>query len=632
VEIPQEDVKVLEDLSTAQFALDLVKLFNHGNGPSKDDSSVATSPVLDDRSKRAQIHQEVRRIFKSRLDTATGPDGVIVANYVAPRKSGKKSRGRRGQPGDDEPMGEYLHFTLYKDNRDTMDAVSQIARLLRIKPQAIAYAGTKDRRASTSQRCSVRYQRKRALAGLNGKLWGIATGDYEYQEQATHLGQLLGNEFVITLKNCSMANETPAQSPAERLSSMKTNVESALNHMSSHGWINYFGHQRFGTHDIGTHQIGRLILGDNFEGAANALLRYDPEIADEAEQGQIPDEPSKRDQVLRHQACMLFLTGKDFDRAAKLIPRRYAAESCIIRHLTRTGKSSARDFAGAITHITRGLRSMYLHAYQSHVWNHAASERYALHGTKVVKGDLVIADGETQPAAPEKDQDGDDVVNPVEDEEDAPLRARPLTEEEAASGKYTIYDVVLPSPGYDVIYPDNEIGTFYKDFMGREENGGLDPNKMRRLRREFSLPGRYRKLMHKFLAEPSIEFRLYEDDTEQMHPTDLDLIKAAQTDANGGKRKRDDANEGGVAKKSKVEGQDSTAEATTEEPGNGQDAVIDDTEAKTETKTAAEPTKIAVVVKFQLASSAYATVTLRELMGDGSNADTTPGDEHSDTL
>lgn len=578
--------------------------------------------MLDDKSKRGQLHQEVRRIFRSRLETTTGHDGVIVANYVPPRKGGKKSRGRRGQPGDDEPVGEYLHFTLYKDNRDTMDAVSQIARLLRIKPQVIGYAGTKDRRASTSQRCSVRYQRKRALAGLNGKLWGISTGDYEYQDEPIHLGQLLGNEFVITLKNCKMANETSTQPPSERLSSMKNNVESALKHMSSHGWINYFGHQRFGTHDVGTHEVGKLILGDNYEAAVNALLKYDPEIAAKAEAGEIPEEPSKRDEVLRHQACMLFQTGKDYDRAAKIMPRRFAAESCIVRHLTRMGKNSTRDFAGAITHITRGLRSMYLHAYQSHVWNHAASQRYALHGSKVIKGDLIISDGEAQPVVAEKDQDGDEIINPVEDEEDAPLRARPLTEEEAASGKYTIYDVVLPSPGYDVIYPDNEIGKFYEEFMGREENGSLDPHKMRRLRREFSLPGRYRKIMQKFLAEPSVEFRLYEDETEQMHPTDLDLIKNVRVNGGEGKRKRDDDDDGTAVKKSKAD--EVLPERVTEEAKNEQQSLDDGAGESIKAEQAAQPTKVAVVVKFQLASSAYATVTLRELMGDGSDEDQQP--------
>jgi tRNA pseudouridine13 synthase len=32
--------------------------------------------------------------------------------------------------------------------------------------------------------------------------------------------------------------------------------------------------------------------------------------------------------------------------------------------------------------------------------------------------------------------------------------------------KYTIFDVVLPQPGYDVIYPDNATFAVYEKIMG----------------------------------------------------------------------------------------------------------------------------------------------------------------------
>lgn len=506
-----------------------------------------------------------------------------------------------------------------------MDAVNQIARILKVKPQVINYAGTKDRRASTVQRCSVRYTRDRSLAGINGKLWGIATGDYEYKSEPIHLGELLGNEFAITIKNCQIVGEDSTKPISEQIDLMHANVQSALDHMTEHGWINYFGHQRFGTHQIGTHEVGKLILGENYEGAINAILAYDEEIAQKAESEGIPDEPAKRDEYNRHLACMLFKTEKDVEKAIEIMPRRFSAEVCVLRHLNRQGKQSRRDFVGALIHITRGLRSMYLHAYQSHAWNHAASRRWELYGEKVIKGDLVIAEAESTPQVSGQDQDGDDIVNPAEDDEDVPLRARPLTEEEAASGKYTIHDVVLPTPGYDVIYPDNEIGDFYRAFMGRAENGGLDPHKMRRMRREFSLPGRYRKLMNRFLGTPTVAFKTYVSDEEQMHPTDLDLIKSARKASgnnNNNKRAREDGDDARPSKVAKVD--DALNENEHEEgAANVNDASATDGKAGDDTPAAEEvkmevdqPLKMAAVIKFQLGRSAYATVTLRELMGD----------------
>ncbi|QPC73646.1 hypothetical protein HYE68_004398 [Fusarium pseudograminearum] len=616
-EVSAEDAAILEGLTDQRFAQELIEVYKAGSGPDSDKRKTVTSEAMDDRAKRGQVHQEIRRIFKSRVDTNTGDDGAIIATLIPPRKANSKKRGRGGGRGgggrDEKPAGEYLHFTLFKENRDTMDAVNQISRFLKVKPQVIGYAGTKDRRASTVQRCSVRYMRPRNLAGINGRIWGVSTGDYEYKDKPIYLGQLLGNEFVIAIKSCQMVGENSDESIAQQVEKLKKNVDSSLSHMNEHGWINYFGHQRFGTHEVGTHQIGQLILGDKYEEAVKSLLHYDDEIAQKAEAGEIPEEPSKRDEYLRNQACMLFLTNKDVRRAIDIMPRRFSAENCIFRHLNRQGAQSRRDFIGSLVHITRGLRSMYLHAYQSYVWNHAVSRRWELHGENIIPGDLIIAPAETTPLVSGQDQDGDDIINPVEDDEDTPVRARPLTAEEAASGNYTIFDIVLPTPGYDVVYPENDMGEFYKEFMGRDENGNLDPYKMRRMRREFSLPGRYRKIMNRFLAAPSAEVRAYSDDTEQMHPTDLDNIKASKP-ANR-KRSRDDAESDSTAKKAKVE--DSTEIEMTDasgQVGEGETAPSENTSEAT--PAVQEPIKIAVIVKFQLGRSAYATVALRELMGD----------------
>ncbi|CEI39404.1 Multisubstrate pseudouridine synthase 7 [Fusarium venenatum] len=615
-EVSAEDAAILEGLTDQRFAQELIEVYKAGAGPDNDKRKTVTSEAMDDRAKRGQVHQEIRRIFKSRIDTNTADDGAIIATLIPPRKANSKKRGRGGGRGgdrDEKPAGEYLHFTLFKENRDTMDAVNQISRFLKVKPQVIGYAGTKDRRASTVQRCSVRYMRPRNLAGINGRIWGVSTGDYEYKDKPIYLGQLLGNEFVIAIKNCQIVGESSDESIAQQVEKLKKNVDSSLGHMNKHGWINYFGHQRFGTHEVGTHQVGQLILGDKYEEAVKSLLHYDDEIAQKAEAGEIPDEPSKRDEYLRNQACMLFLTNKDVRRAIDIMPRRFSAENCIFRHLNRQGAQSRRDFIGSLVHITRGLRSMYLHAYQSYVWNHVTSRRWELHGESVIPGDLIIAPAETTPLVSGQDQDGDDIINPVEDDEDTPVRARPLTAEEAASGNYTIFDIVLPTPGYDVVYPENDIGEFYKEFMGRDENGNLDPYKMRRMRREFSLPGRYRKIMNRFLATPSAEVRAYSDDTEQMHPTDLDNIKASK--AANRKRSREDAESDSTAKKTKVE--DSTEVEMTDASGQVREgeAVPSDNTSEA-TPAVQEPSKIAVVVKFQLGRSAYATVALRELMGD----------------
>lgn len=49
--------------------------------------------------------------------------------------------------------------------------------------------------------------------------------------------------------------------------------------------------------------------------------------------------------------------------------------------------------------IPHGLRTMYVHAYQSYLWNAATSERCLKYGTnRVAEGDLVLLSREAQDA------------------------------------------------------------------------------------------------------------------------------------------------------------------------------------------------------------------------------------------
>ena len=78
------------------------------------------------------------------------------------------------------------------------------------------------------------------------------------------------------------------------------------------------------------------------------------------------------------------------------------------------------------------MRLMYLHAYQSYVWNMVASERIKLYGLKPTIGDLVY---KTR---------GDESYKNV------------IKLDESNIGSYTIDDVILPLPGFSVQDPNNE--------------------------------------------------------------------------------------------------------------------------------------------------------------------------------
>ncbi|KAI1281454.1 pseudouridine synthase [Xylaria sp. FL0933] len=494
-------------------------------------SGVINIPSIKEKSQRSQVHGEIRRIFDGKIDTTTGPDDSIKATAI---RGGNRQRGNRSANNNSRinrqnlvqgSSGPYLHFSLYKENKDTMDALNHMAKILRIHPKAFGVAGTKDRRAVTVQRVSIKGRNPNSLIAVNERINNIKIGDFKYDQDPIRLNDHDGNEFVIVLKNCVFGG-TETLTFEEKLSVAESTIDQALTQIIQHGFINYYGTQRFGTHQIGTQEVGMKILKGDFAGAVQALLSYDPLLLDNS---QDPDNAkgSQKEDISRARACSTFLETKNVKAALDHLPPRCHVEKTVIQHL---GKSPT-DFVGALTSITRSMRTMYGHAYQSLVWNFVASKRWERFGAQVINGDLVLVKSKSAATLRTNDDERDPEGSLVWEEDSATSRTsgfvpHAVTEDDLQDQKYSIYDVVLPSPGWDVIYPSNEIGDFYAEFMGKPENGGLDPYDMRRRQRDFSLPGSYRKLMGKLKRVPTASVQAYSNDLEQLVPTDLDIIRA----------------------------------------------------------------------------------------------------------
>lgn len=67
-----------------------------------------------------------------------------------------------------------------------------------------------------------------------------------------------------------------------------------------------------------------------------------------------------------------------------------------------------------------------------------------------------------------------------------------LTSEDIKSGKYTIHDIIMPLPGYDVTYPGYNSKQFYKELMAKD---GIDIDGLRHKVKDYSLSGTYRLVM-----------------------------------------------------------------------------------------------------------------------------------------
>ncbi|KAH8683181.1 pseudouridine synthase [Tricladium varicosporioides] len=631
------------------------------------------SKPITDRPLRAKIHGEVRRIFHSRLETEAVAESRIRLTAARPTQPNQFAKPKKPNPRDnqngqprgkigwEELGGQYLHFTMCKQNKDTMEVISYMCRTLKVKPKDFNFAGTKDRRAVTVQRVSVFRQRADAIARLNRSLRDARVGEFKYEKNPLELGELEGNQFTITLRDCHFPDE--ARLDEEKRMVLGTSiVEDAVRQLQENGFLNYFGLQRFGTFGIGTDEVGKKILQGDFEGAAWDILAVSEQaLAAALNPGAYAEssEQINKDDIERAFSIHTFKIGGKSRAALERMPRKFAGESALIRQLS-TGKE--RDFIAAILQIPRNLRTMYVHAYQSRVWNMAASERWVRYGAKLIAGDLVLVETPAARAAAVKDEydeNGEVVIHPAVGDaalthDDIYQRARALTAEEAASGQFSIYDVVLPLPGFDVEYPQNDIGDYYKEYMGSDEGGKLDPADMRRPQKDFSLSGGYRKLMARIGKDFSFELKAYTEETEQLVETDLEKFYKAKNDrqamnngayqSKGSNQQRNqqshtnghNQNQGGHWNNSS---QDAPSNHVAETPISSISDLSEgsiklntthsvDTElldlspnehkrSLDEIEERSELSKIAVVVKFALGSSQYATMALRELMKAG---------------
>ncbi|KAF9116748.1 multisubstrate pseudouridine synthase 7 [Mortierella sp. AM989] len=429
----------------------------------------------EDKVKRTEIHKLIKERFSGRMISETVEGTIRLRMHK--KKDNFDTRGRAKTDTWKDFGGEFCRFCLFKENRETMEAVNFLVTSLRVPAKVFSFAGTKDRRGVTSQWVTAHKVKAERLVGLNKSLRNMRLGNFSYVSRGMKLGDLSGNRFTITLRNVLVDSEAT--------------LNRSMTSLRDKGFINYYGMQRFGTGSVGTHEIGAAMLRSEWEAAVNLIMK--PRL------GEGPDLEKARKHWAEH---------KDAKEALKLFPKRWVAEHQILWSFQKAGH--LRSPLDALTNVPRNLRLMYVHAYQSFVWNHMLTERIRLYGTdKPVVGDLVAEDK---------------AILEVLDEIDGPsrgdhVRAKVLTEQDV--DQYTIYDVVLPLPGHDVIYPTHAIGEKYKELMTKE---GLDPHQMRRSNKDYSLTGSYRAILSK---PENVEWEImrYDEPNLPLTLTDLERLE-----------------------------------------------------------------------------------------------------------
>jgi tRNA pseudouridine13 synthase len=217
--------------------------------------------------------------------------------------------------------------------------VKELARTLGISHRRISWAGTKDRRAVTSQFISVYGLEPDAVGRIT--LPGVRLEVAGRSGHAISLGQLRGNRFRIRIRDCD------PDDLAGRVS--------AVAGAAGSGFPNYVGIQRFGAIRPVTHVVGERILRGDLEGAVLCYLG-----------ASFPGEPAGV-----REAREVFSRDRKVKEALRGYPPGLTFERAMLHHLD----GHPGDYRGALGALPPRLLSMFVSAFQSFLFNTLLSRR-----------------------------------------------------------------------------------------------------------------------------------------------------------------------------------------------------------------------------------------------------------------
>lgn len=268
-----------------------------------------------------------------------------------------------GPPEDKD--GRYTIVRVTSNNWETNRMIRLMGRSMGVSRERIGFAGTKDKRAVTSQLMS--------FDGSPDLLNRVELKDIEFSDIYTskkpiRLGDLTGNRFSVRVRDV----EADMSDIPDILDSVTSDVKAVG------GFPNYFGVQRFGVVRPVTHLVGEQIIRGNLEGAVRTYLSEPSEFESE-------DIIEVRKELTERE---------DWKNLLEIMPEPLGFEKSLVGHLM----NNPGDWAGAISVLPNNLQMMFVHAYQSYLFNIMLSKRMekGLPLNLPVEGDTVIpltADG-----------------------------------------------------------------------------------------------------------------------------------------------------------------------------------------------------------------------------------------------
>jgi tRNA pseudouridine13 synthase len=261
--------------------------------------------------------------------------------------------------------GPNTWLLIEKIGRNTLDVVLDVARELHLSRKRMGFAGMKDKAALTRQWICVSNLEPDELQNLEEKLYNVKILKITQNEKKLRIGQLVGNKFRIMIRD----TEDPE-------ADIET-VREILAQLSQLGVPNYYGWQRFGKNRPNTHLVGKFLVHDDLKGAVDSYI----------------GNPYKDEKNHIKAARALYDEG-ELQEAYESMPAGMRYEKMMLRELMREQKKKEKlddkSYKRALESLPKPLRRMFVHAYQSFLFNKAVSERAKLGINRYVDGDILI--------------------------------------------------------------------------------------------------------------------------------------------------------------------------------------------------------------------------------------------------
>lgn len=234
-----------------------------------------------------------------------------------------------GKPEDQILERNYFtHFVLQKREWNTVQALKEISRKLKVSQKRFDFAGTKDRQSTSVQLCSAFAIPPEKILSIKIKdVW--INGAWKAREKI-RLGDLMGNRFTIVLEGIK-------ESDLKKVFLIP----------------NFFGEQRFGALRRNSAEVGKLMVKKEFKEAVLNYLCF-PE----------GDERGK-------EARERLSKEMDFKKALDYFPKHLKYERSLLNHLA----IHPNDFIGALRKLPRSLQLLFIHSFQSMLFNKLLEKR-----------------------------------------------------------------------------------------------------------------------------------------------------------------------------------------------------------------------------------------------------------------